>query len=222
MPTYRCRKTRKAPAVDGTIDPKVWRLAQAAQLALNDSGKPPLQPTEARMLYDDDFLYAAFHCVDSDAWGALPNRNDPLYLEEVVEVFLDPSGRRRCYVEIEVSPLNVIFEAYILNDPRCPPLQGLTQWTCRGLRTAVHVERETTPRGRASRYWNCEMAIPFNQLPDAPHVPPKPGDRWRANLYRIDRAPRLDEHSAWSPTGVLNFHMPEKFGDLLFLTAGER
>ena len=105
MPTYRCRKTRKAPAVDGAIDPKVWRLAQPVQLALADSGGPPLQPTEARMLYDDEFLYAAFHCVDSDAWGAFPNRNDPLWLEEVVEVFLDPARRRRCYAEFEVSPL---------------------------------------------------------------------------------------------------------------------
>ena len=70
MPTYRCRKTKRAPAVDGAIDPKVWRLAQPVPLVLADSGKPPLQPTEARMLYDDDFLYAAFHCVDSDAWGS--------------------------------------------------------------------------------------------------------------------------------------------------------
>jgi hypothetical protein len=42
------------------------------------------------------------------------------------------------------------------------------------------------------------------------------------NLYRIDRVPRLDEHSAWSPTGVLNYHRPEKFGELLFLGRGER
>jgi hypothetical protein len=208
--------------VDGAIEAKVWRLAQPVSLVLTESGKPPLQPTVARMLYDDDFLYAAFHCADSDIWGALPNHNDPIYREEVVEIFLDPARRRRCYVEIEVSPLNVTFEAYVLNDPRCPALQALTQWTCRGLRTAVHVEREMTPRGRLGKFWNCEMAIPFNQIPDAPHVPPKPGDRWRANLYRIDRAPRRVELSAWSPTGAPNYHRPEKFGELLFLGAGEK
>jgi hypothetical protein len=222
MPTYRCRKTRKAPAVDGAIDPKVWRLAQPLQLVLADSGAPPLQPTEARMLYDDDFLYVAFHCVDSDAWGSYTNRNDPIFREEVVEVFLDPTRRGRSYIELEVSPLNVLFEAFILNDPRCPPIRVLTDWTCRGLRTAVRIEREMTPRGRVSKFWNCELAIPFNQAPDAPHVPPKPGDRWRMNLYRIDRAPRLNEHSAWSKVGVINFHRPDKFGELLFLAAGER
>jgi hypothetical protein len=42
------------------------------------------------------------------------------------------------------------------------------------------------------------------------------------NLYRIDRAPRLNEHSAWSKVGVINFHRPDKFGELLFLAAGER
>ena len=142
------------------------------------------------MLYDDDFLYAAFHCVDSDAWGALPNRNDPLWLEEVVEVFLDPARRRRCYVEIEVSPLNVIFEAYILNDPRCPPLQGLTQWTCRGLRDGrPRRARDDAARPRDRSSGTARWRSRSTRLPDAPHVPPKPGDRWRANLYRIDRAP---------------------------------
>src|SRR5208337_2896774 len=148
------------PAVDGAIDPKVWRLAQPVQLVRVETGDAPLQPTETRMLYDDDFLYVAFHCVDSDIWGSLLHRNDPIYGEEVVEVFIDPTRRRRCYIELEVSPLNVLFEAFIINDPRCPPSQGLRDWTCRGMRTAVRVEREMTPRGRVCKFWNCEMAIP--------------------------------------------------------------
>jgi hypothetical protein len=160
--------------------------------------------------------------VDSDAWGSFTNHDDPIYREEVVEVFLDPAGRRRTYIELEVSPLNVVFDAYILNDPRCPPVQGLREWRCRGLRTAVHVERETTPKARVCKFWNCEMAIPFRQMHDAPNLPPQPGDRWRMNLYRVDRAPRVDEFSAWSPTEDVSFHRPDKFGELLFLAPGEK
>lgn len=217
MPTYRCRKTRRAPALDGRIDRTVWDQAEPASLVLTHTGKPPKQATEVRMLYDDRFLYVAFHCIDSDVWAALPHHDDPICREEVVEIFIDPTRGQRSYIEIEVSPHNVVYDLYVLNDARSPKVRVLAEWDCLDLRTAVHIEREMTPKGRRSKYWNCEMAIPFHQMHDAPNLPPKPGDQWRLNLYRIDRAPRRDEYSAFSPTGVLNFHRPDKFGEVVFL-----
>ena len=222
MLTYRCRKTRKPPAVDASIAPRIWGLAEPAPLRLADTGKPPVQPTEARLLYDDEFLYVAFHSVDNDVWGSFTHRDDPICREEAVEIFMDTSGRARSYIEIEVSPLNTVYDLYILNDPRCPPYRTLAEWNCAGLRTAVHVESEMTAKGKVFKFWNCEMAIPFNQMHDAPNLPPRPGDRWRINLYRIDRGHARDEYSAWSPTGALTFHRPDKFGELLFLAPGRR
>ena len=217
-PLYRCRRTRKPPAIDGMISPAIWRQAEAVPLRIATTGKPPQQPAEARLLYDDDCLYVAFHCLDRDAWGSLTRRDDPIYREEVVEVFIDPTRGRRSYIEIEVSPLNTVLDLYILNDPRCPPMRPLWQWNCMGLRTAVHVERGANHR---TKFWNCEMAIPFDQLHDAPNIPPKPGDRWRMNLYRIDHLPHLDEYSAWSRITGKSFHCPQCFGELLFLAPGE-
>ena len=37
-----------------------------------------------------------------------------------------------------------------------------------------------------------------------------------ANCYRIDRAHDNDEYSAWSPTGEIQFHMPNRFGYVVF------
>jgi len=219
MPLYRCRKTRKRPAVDGMIQPAVWKQAEPVSLLLADTGKPPKQPTEVRLLYDDDYLYVAFHCLDKDAWGSFTHHDDPVYAEEAVEIFIDPTRRQRSYIEIEVSPLNVVLDLYILNDPRCPPMRPLQHWNCAGLRTATHVERD---RNHRATFWNCEMAIPFNQMHDAPNLPPKPGDRWRVNLYRIDRPPDRPEFSAWSPTIKPDFHRPQRFGELLFLAPGEK
>ncbi len=219
MPLYRCRKTRKRPAIDGMIRPAVWKQATPASLVLADTGKPPKQPTEVRLLYDDDYLYVAFHCEDKDAWGAFTHRDDPVCGEEAVEIFIDPTRKQRSYMEIEVSPLNVIFDLYVLNDSRSPGIHFLQDWDCVGLRTAVHIERD---RNRRTKSWNCEMAIPFHQMHDAPNIPPKPGDRWRMNLYRIDHLPRCDEYSAWSPTLKIDFHRPQHFGELLFLAPGAK
>lgn len=65
--------------------------------------------------------------------------------------------------------------------------------------------------------WNVEIAIPFSEFITAENIPKKRGERWRVNLYRIDRPKDgRDEYTAWSPTGEMNFHLPEKFGELIF------
>ena len=52
--------------------------------------------------------------------------------------------------------------------------------------------------------------------------PPKPGDEWRFNVYRIKRPkgptrPNDDAvYNAWSPTGGPSFHVPAAFGVMAF------
>jgi len=68
--------------------------------------------------------------------------------------------------------------------------------------------------------------VPFSQLISAPHIPPEPGDTWRANIYRIDRPARrslggggaadASEFTAWSPTKMHDFHVTEAIGNLVF------
>ncbi|MFH0963115.1 MAG: carbohydrate-binding family 9-like protein [Planctomycetota bacterium] len=225
MPTYRCRKTPVPPPIDGRISPKAWDLAEAVPLMLADTGKTPVQPTEVRLLYDDAYLYVAFHCVDDEIWGTFTKRKEHVCSEEAVEVFIDPAASGRYYCEIEVSPRNTIYDLWNLNDPRCSPaVRHLEDWTCQKLRTAVHVEGELNSRTGNDKYWNCELSIPFAEMHGAANIPPKPGDRWRVNLYRIDRRSRSrgsDEYSAWAKVDKIDFHQPGKFGELLFLAPGE-
>ena len=48
--------------------------------------------------------------------------------------------------------------------------------------------------------------------------PPKAGDELHMNSYRIDRPKDgRDEYSAWSPTGEVDFHMPQCFGKMIFI-----
>ena len=53
--------------------------------------------------------------------------------------------------------------------------------------------------------------------------PPRDGDEWRVNLYRIDTDGENVEFQAWSPTGTAKpqFHVPERFGVLQFAEDGE-
>lgn len=44
----------------------------------------------------------------------MKNYNDLLYLEEVVEVFIDDNEDLKTYMEIEVNPLNALLHYVIL------------------------------------------------------------------------------------------------------------
>ena len=97
------------------------------------------QTTTARMCWDDKRLYVAFDCADKDILATMTKRDELLFHEEVVEVFLEPSGDLKRYFEIEVSPRNVIFDATIINTSgHCPgrnerfrlELQGIAHGGC--------------------------------------------------------------------------------------------
>ncbi len=184
----------------------------------------PWQLTVFSAAWTESHLYLLFHCVDRDIWGTYTERDAPLFEEEVVEAFLCPTGDLRRYYEFEVSPHNVIFDAKVFSpDLHRRTMQVDTTWNCPGLQSAVHIEgtlrssppdsRPPTPDPRS--WWSVEIAIPFAAFPEV--NPPKPGDVWRANFYRIDRADP-PEFTAWSPTleNPPNFHVPERFGFLEF------
>ncbi|MBM3213442.1 hypothetical protein FJZ36_00775 [Candidatus Poribacteria bacterium] len=196
------------PTIDGRLDDPAWLLAERAELRLAATGETPRQPTTAGLTWDDEYLYVAFDCVDADTEpnATMIRRDANLWEEEVVEVFLSPSGELHTYAELEVNPLNTLFDAMILNNGR--RTQVLRDWNMERIRHAV----ATTSTG-----WSVEMALPLDEFYTAPHAPPKVGDEWRMNLYRIDRSePGAPELSSWSQTLIPNFHNASRFGYLRF------
>jgi len=84
------------------------------------------------------------------------------------------------------------------------------------MKTAVTVDGELNAKGKA-KHWQALYAIPFDELYGADNVPPRKGDTWRVNFFRID-APEKDqqEYYAWSKIEKSAFHLPWRFGYLRF------
>jgi len=212
LPTYTARRAVDAIRVDGTLDEASW--ARATRIRefrhIYDPARPSKFPTEAAIVWDDANLYVAFDSTDPDPWGTMKNRDDRLWDEEVVEIFLDPDGDGLNYAELEVSPNNVVVDLLIPR-PKAD-VEAALRWNIDGLQTAV---------GRRPGGWIAEIAIPWKSLAAAgATAAPAPGDQWRAGIYRIKR-PRgvkgADEFLAWSLTrGERGFHDPERFGYLQF------
>jgi len=183
---------------------KTWDVMEPVYLKETASGAAPRQATWFKAAWDEKALRVVFHAEDTDPWATLTEHDAPLYREEVVEVFLDPTGDLECYFEIEVNPLNAVCDL-VLRRTRCGYRKDFG-WHCPGLKTAVT---------RQPGFWTAEMVIPFADIAAGT---PACGDQWRGNFLRIDRPknePR--ELSAWSPTGCPMFHVQDRFGVLEFI-----
>jgi hypothetical protein len=176
----------------------------------NRDGSPSPLVTEARILYDDKFIYIASRFVDENIWSTFKKRDEHLWTEEVVEVFIQPDPARRNYIELEVNPLGTMIDIYLLDIRK--PLH-YESWNSEKLQWAVHVDG-TVDGEPGDKEWTCEMAMPLEDIVTAPNTPPKPGDRWRLNMYRVEKRP-ASAGLAWAPT-VKDFHRPDLFGEVVF------
>jgi hypothetical protein len=216
LPTLVAHRVASPVEIDADLTKPVWRSIAPAVLTPATGEAQHVQRTEVRACWTTGWLYLAFDCADRDVWGTYCVRDEPLYEEEVVEAFLSPTGDLARYVELEVSPHNVVFDARVFS----PELKRSSMtvdrgWDLPGLVTAVQVRGTLDRRDDVDEGWSVEIAIPFAGLPEARE--PTPGTEWRANFYRIDRADP-PEFTAWSPTLVrpADFHVPARFGILRF------
>lgn len=209
MKEYQCRQIEHELTVDGNLDKPEWQQAEWAALVNTVTGDPPKLQTKAKLLWSSRFLYAGFCCEDDHIEATMTGFNDKLYEEDVVELFITPDPVSKTYIEIEVNPLNALLHYFIANDGKGNVIgYARTEQT---IQTAVGKDEKTGN-------WTAELAIPFRELVTAWHIPPQANDRWRFNLYRIDRRESAEpEYSAWSPTMKANFHVPDKFGQIVFI-----
>src|SRR5918911_1869643 len=212
LPAYEVARTTTPIRVDGRLDDPAWaKVTGVGEFVNNADGSPAAYKTEAKLLYDDKFLYVAFRCADENIWATMRRRDEHLWEEEVVEVFLQADARQPSYIELEVNPLGTMLDIYLLDIRK--PLH-YESWNSEKLKWAVQVDG-TVDGLDGDRGWTCEIAFPLEDVVTAPHLPPQPGDRWRLNLSRVEQRPTPAE-LAWSPTFTRDFHVPKMFGELMF------
>lgn len=167
------------------------------------TGASPRQRTSVRAGFRDGRLVVRFDGKDDGTVATLTRRDDPLWTEDVFEVFLTPHDPPTVYFEIEINPLGALFDARVESpDLARRTMRADPSWNLSGLSGRSRV--------RPGR-WSAVLEIPLTPLLERR----PPATVWRANFFRVDRGDR-DEYSAWSPTGKdpADFHAPARFGIL--------
>lgn len=219
-PTYVVKRADGAITIDGKLDEAAWAGAPRTRTFLRPDGRPlgPELATFARMLYDDTNLYVAFDVTDSDIASDKAGRDDKIWEQDAVEVYLDPGSDGKRYLEIQVSPRNMVFDA-MFDSSRTPPWEEAAKRTTLALQTAVSVDGTVNDPG-PDKGWTVELAIPFADIPDSGGKAPAPGTSWTANLYRIDhKGPtNMAFQGVWAPVGG-DFHKLDGAGVITFAPA---
>jgi len=223
--SYTCEKAEGRIIVDGVLSEGSWQKAKATggfMKMLDNVGKPMTQYTEVKMLWDNKNLYIAFVVNDPDIFAVKTQDDGPLWEEENAEIFIDEDGDGKNYLEYEINPLNAIIDLRI-DQPKpngdVQPWQPKAVFNGDGIKRAVKVYGTVDNRSDVDEKWVAEIAIPLNNInfPYAKNLPPKDGDVWRANMFRIERPQKEvgpEEYGSWSKTP--SWHLPQNFGKLVF------
>jgi hypothetical protein len=173
--------------VDGRLDEGAWATAEAAgnfvQQRPND-GSPASQPTEVRVLYDEQAVYVGARMRDAhpDSIAAQLARRDASGIySDWFHVVIDSYHDRRTGWRFAVNPLGVQKDVMHSNDGD-EDLSWDAVWQ-------VATSRDSTG-------WTAEFRIPLSQLRFG-RAPAGQARVWGVNFMR-DIA-RSDERSYWAP-----------------------
>lgn len=203
-------------SVDGDGDKEVWQGSREVVYRDAVSGnKITINQARSKIMWSNEGLFVLWQIKDEHIWGTYKNNDDPIYNEEVVEMFIAKNRDvPKEYFEFQFSPCGVKFDARILNPSGDRHDEGFNvdvNWGCGGLEFAQSFQIESEKRGLKSGVWTTEAFFPWGSIGVESVAP---GDLFRVNLFRIDGWPEQNSFQAWQPTfkNPPDFHVPEKFG----------
>lgn len=216
------------PTIDGRLDDAAWQsAARVGPFVDVGSGREnPALPVQgnARLLWDDHFLYVGMEVRDAKVRGGFPKDvPDPhLWERDTVELMIDPEGDgdNKDYYEIQVNPQNLAFDTQY-DDYNYPNGNGKgpfghEEWSA-GLTSAVVVHGTLDDDSDVDQGYTVEMKIPWTAFTKAKAAPPMPGTSWRMNFYAMQNNGGV----AWSPIlGMGNFHRASRFGVVRWAAPG--
>jgi hypothetical protein len=194
------------------LDDAEWGRARAVRLTRYWSGEaaPPARQCEARLLWDERALYVRFVCEQREplivnASPQCERKTIGLWERDVCEMFVAPRADDvERYLEFEVAPTGEWLDLALHTTAKGRD----TEWDFHsGMTAAARIAADSI---------TLAMRVPWDAFGGV--EVPRAGERWRVNLFRCIGAGSTRGYLAWQPTHAPepNFHVPEKFGWLLF------
>lgn len=216
IPRTEVRRAASKIVVDGKLNDLAWKDAATVEFQFPwDFQTGAKQKTTARLLWDDENLYVAYDCEDTDVVAHFDQRDDPTYKDDAVEIFIYPGKNRNLYYGLEMNARGTLYDYFYIF-----PQLLLKRFDMTGVQLATNIRGTLNMTSDKDQGWTLEVAIPWKNFEElGTGQAPKIGDVWRANMNRWDGTEPNRRLSQWSDSGLrqANPHWPERFGELLFV-----
>jgi hypothetical protein len=195
-------KVADAPTIDGLLDERAWH--EAAPItdfvqAEPTEGLPASEPTEVRIVYDDDALYVGVMCFDSDPSQIVTTdsrRDSSLNDMDSFQIIFDTYHDRQNGFIFGTNALGMEYDAQVRNEGETqssgPPSLGRTSGGSGGGLNVNWDGAWTVKSQMTEKGWVAEFRIPLRTL----RYGPAP-QTWGVNFSRNIRRKR--EQVYWSP-----------------------
>lgn len=166
----------------------------------NQKEAVPKPATTWLLLWDEQYFYARFECADEDIEAPAYKRDEAVFANDCVEIFILPEFRLGVYWELVVSPAGCIYDG--LNGKRFEEFASVTRAdeNIKGLKVACSVKGTVNQQGDKDEGYIVDIAIPFNELPTYTRGnKPQPGDRLWLMLVRLDNTAGKQKTYSFKP-----------------------
>jgi hypothetical protein len=191
--------------IDGKLDDAYWQktpVSATGSFRELQTGRIPAHATTFKAGWQAGSVCFAIRCEEPDARpniGTTKEDDSALWYGDCIEILLETEARS--YYQIAVAPSGAVADL-----DRSAPREAWYGWDSQA-EVATHT---------GDGFWTVEIRIPVTQDENDPlHqvIGSKPTESlpWHVNLCRQRIREDGTEHSAYSPTGVANFHAPMKF-----------
>ncbi len=237
--TYPCQFTKKAVKVDGDLGDAAWR--QAARV--KDFGDirggefpKPYAKTSVQFLWDAHYLYVGAEIQDQHIWATMTENESQLYKEDVFELFFDPQNDGLNYYEFEINALGTTWDL-TLDKAYNKGGKANSSWNIEDLQKAIQIDGSLNNPKHKDKSWILELAIPWTAFFEGqnPSIKAIQNTSFGLQIMRVDwdldvedgmyvkktdpttKKPLREHFWTWQPHGVINAHLPQKWGKMNFV-----
>lgn len=167
-------------------------------------------------------------------WATIEERDAVIFQENNFEIFIDPDGDTHNYYELEINAKKTFWDL-MLTQPYRTGGRPLNAWDIKGLEIGVDLRGTLNDPSDIDEGWTLEVAIPLDVLNETSgRGQPEDGTQWKLNFSRVEwktdvengayvkqtntetGRPLPEDNWVWSPQGVIDMHLPERWGIIQF------